>query len=161
LCPCKVRNKFLVTFWNRTILLCIPCISRQGYGEVASYVKAQSIPCPRGVREENEKSINLVCHQPKYKLDITRMWVRCTPVRWNGLDGGCKLSTWQNWSKSCEWDSWCCGRDSKRARNTSTPSVLTHLVKSTIRSWCGSSPLCWSNFRSFEMTVKHSWYMLY
>ena len=27
LCPCKVRNKFLVNFWNRTILLCIPCIS--------------------------------------------------------------------------------------------------------------------------------------
>ena len=26
LCPCKVRNKFLVNFWNRTILLCIPCI---------------------------------------------------------------------------------------------------------------------------------------
>ena len=25
-CPCKVRNKFLVNFWNRTILLCIPCI---------------------------------------------------------------------------------------------------------------------------------------
>ena len=27
LCPCKVRNKFLVNFWNRTTLLCIPCIS--------------------------------------------------------------------------------------------------------------------------------------
>jgi len=26
LCLCKVRNKFLVNFWNRTILLCIPCI---------------------------------------------------------------------------------------------------------------------------------------
>jgi len=26
LCPCKVRNKFLVNFWNRTILLCVPCI---------------------------------------------------------------------------------------------------------------------------------------
>ena len=26
LCPCKVRNKFLVNFWNRTILLCIPRI---------------------------------------------------------------------------------------------------------------------------------------
>jgi len=26
LCPCKVRNKFLVNFWNRTILLCIPCL---------------------------------------------------------------------------------------------------------------------------------------
>ena len=25
LCPCKVRNKFLINFWNRTILLCIPC----------------------------------------------------------------------------------------------------------------------------------------
>ena len=23
---CKVRNKFLVNFWNRAILLCIPCI---------------------------------------------------------------------------------------------------------------------------------------
>ena len=28
-CPCKVRNKFLVNFWNRTIQLCIPCIRRQ------------------------------------------------------------------------------------------------------------------------------------
>jgi len=27
--------------------------------------------------------------------------------------------------------------------------------------WCGSSLLCWSNFMSLEMTVKHSWYMLY
>ena len=25
-CPCKARNKFLVNFRNRTILLCIPCI---------------------------------------------------------------------------------------------------------------------------------------
>jgi len=25
-CPCKVRNKFLVNFCNRTILLCIPCM---------------------------------------------------------------------------------------------------------------------------------------
>jgi hypothetical protein len=25
--PCKMRNKFLVNFWDRTILLCIPCIS--------------------------------------------------------------------------------------------------------------------------------------
>ena len=25
-CPCKLRNKFLVDFWNRTILLCIPCV---------------------------------------------------------------------------------------------------------------------------------------
>ena len=25
LCPCKVRNEFLVNFWNRTILLCILC----------------------------------------------------------------------------------------------------------------------------------------
>lgn len=106
-------------------------ISRQGYGEVASNVKVQSIPCPRWVREDNEKGINLVCHQPKYKLDITRIWVHCTPVRWNGLNDGCRLSAWQNWSKSCEWDGWFCGRDSKRVRNTSTPSVLTHLVKNT------------------------------
>ena len=26
LCRCKVRNKFLVNFWNRTILLCKSCI---------------------------------------------------------------------------------------------------------------------------------------
>ena len=26
LCPRKMRNKFLINFWNRTILLCIPCI---------------------------------------------------------------------------------------------------------------------------------------
>jgi hypothetical protein len=26
LCPCKVRNKFLVNFWNRAILVCIHCI---------------------------------------------------------------------------------------------------------------------------------------
>ena len=30
LCPCKVRNKLLVNFWNRTIPLCIPCISYRG-----------------------------------------------------------------------------------------------------------------------------------
>jgi len=28
LCPCKLRNEFLVNFWNRTILLCIPCTSQ-------------------------------------------------------------------------------------------------------------------------------------
>jgi hypothetical protein len=26
LCPCKLRNKFFINIWNRTILLCIPCI---------------------------------------------------------------------------------------------------------------------------------------
>jgi hypothetical protein len=26
LCPCKVKSKFLMNFWNCTILLCIPCI---------------------------------------------------------------------------------------------------------------------------------------
>jgi hypothetical protein len=31
LCPCKVRNKFLVNFWNRTILLCISCIQCLAY----------------------------------------------------------------------------------------------------------------------------------
>ena len=34
LCPCKVRNKFLINFWNRTILLCIPCIMRILYPAV-------------------------------------------------------------------------------------------------------------------------------
>jgi hypothetical protein len=29
LCPRKMRNKFLVNFWNRTILLCVPCIRLQ------------------------------------------------------------------------------------------------------------------------------------
>ena len=29
LCPCKVRNRFLVNFFNRIILLCIPCIKGQ------------------------------------------------------------------------------------------------------------------------------------
>ena len=33
LCQCKVRNKFLVNFWNCTILLCILCILKiQCYG---------------------------------------------------------------------------------------------------------------------------------
>jgi hypothetical protein len=27
LCPCKVRNKFLVNFWNCIIPLCMPCIT--------------------------------------------------------------------------------------------------------------------------------------
>jgi len=60
-------------------------ISRQRYGEVASYVKVQSIPCPRGVKEDNEKSIYLLCHQPKYKLDITRMSpLHTLSVKWIG-----------------------------------------------------------------------------
>jgi hypothetical protein len=25
LCPCKVRHTFFIHFWNRTILLCMPC----------------------------------------------------------------------------------------------------------------------------------------
>jgi hypothetical protein len=25
LCPCNVRHKFFIHFWNRTILLCMPC----------------------------------------------------------------------------------------------------------------------------------------
>ena len=29
LCPCKVRNRFFVNFWNRALLLCIPCISNK------------------------------------------------------------------------------------------------------------------------------------
>ena len=63
-------------------------ISRQGYGEVTSYVKVQSIPCPRGVvKEDNEKNINLLCHQPKYKLDITRIrmsTLHTRSVKWIG-----------------------------------------------------------------------------
>jgi hypothetical protein len=26
LCPCNLRNKFVINFWNRTIPLCIPCV---------------------------------------------------------------------------------------------------------------------------------------
>jgi hypothetical protein len=28
LCPCNVRHKFFIHFWNRTILLCMPCIEQ-------------------------------------------------------------------------------------------------------------------------------------
>jgi hypothetical protein len=28
LCPCNVTHKFFIHFWNRTILLCMPCILR-------------------------------------------------------------------------------------------------------------------------------------
>ena len=42
LCPCKVRNKFLVNFWNRTILLCIPCI--------LEWFKLHSLRSSRGLR---------------------------------------------------------------------------------------------------------------
>jgi hypothetical protein len=31
LCPCNVRQKFLIHFLNRTILLCMPCIARMRY----------------------------------------------------------------------------------------------------------------------------------
>ena len=31
LCPCKVRNTFRVNFWNRTIILCIPCTCYTGH----------------------------------------------------------------------------------------------------------------------------------
>ena len=41
LCPCKVRNKFLVNFWHRTILLCIPCIS-SGWNCLQSCAMAHS-----------------------------------------------------------------------------------------------------------------------
>ena len=33
-CLCKVRNSFLVNFWFRTILLCIPCICETSYYSV-------------------------------------------------------------------------------------------------------------------------------
>jgi hypothetical protein len=42
LCPCKVRNKFLVNFWNCTILLCIPCIYVYIYIYFTSYYRS----CP-------------------------------------------------------------------------------------------------------------------
>ena len=37
LCPCKVRNKFLVNFWNHTILLCITCITLNPTNVVFTY----------------------------------------------------------------------------------------------------------------------------
>jgi hypothetical protein len=39
LCACKVRNKFLVNFWNRTILLCILCISQINVCMTSSVLK--------------------------------------------------------------------------------------------------------------------------
>ena len=35
--PCKVRNIFLVNFWNRTILLCIPCINISVFHDMLLY----------------------------------------------------------------------------------------------------------------------------
>jgi hypothetical protein len=33
LCPCNVRHKFFIHFWNRTILLCMPCT----YGDEVAF----------------------------------------------------------------------------------------------------------------------------
>jgi hypothetical protein len=48
LCPCKVRNKFIVNFWNRTILLCIPCINNTASSQVDDTVSCGAAQGPSG-----------------------------------------------------------------------------------------------------------------
>ena len=43
LCQCKVRNKFLVNFWNRTVLSCIPCTYGSGRLNLQNYKKRLNI----------------------------------------------------------------------------------------------------------------------
>ena len=46
-CPCKVRNKFLVNFWNRTILLCIMVFSKPGFSDWRPKTISMWYWCPR------------------------------------------------------------------------------------------------------------------
>ena len=44
--------------------------SRQEYGDVASYVKVQPMPSPRGVKENNEKSSQLSVSPAKIQIRL-------------------------------------------------------------------------------------------
>jgi hypothetical protein len=43
LCPCKVRNKFFIHLWNRTILLCMPCSLRSHWDETKLHYQTQPL----------------------------------------------------------------------------------------------------------------------
>jgi hypothetical protein len=66
LCPCKVRNKFLVNFWNRIILLCIPCtwcqncrarLQREGCGSSVNIMTRLQARRPRNRGSISEYSV--------------------------------------------------------------------------------------------------------
>ena len=76
LCPCKIRNKFLVTFWNRTLLLCIPCIAllevtppfmAHIYGRFGvTYLRRNST----GLHVVTSEETVLFCHSTRSLFDI-------------------------------------------------------------------------------------------
>jgi hypothetical protein len=49
LCPCNVRHKFFIHFWNRTILLCMPCICIVGHWLWSNLAKFSSQIWPQDV----------------------------------------------------------------------------------------------------------------
>jgi len=59
LCLCKVRNKFLVNFWNRTILLCIPCILYTYESRVTYFPKTYEPPLNYKSQEQSESRSTL------------------------------------------------------------------------------------------------------
>ena len=61
LCTCKVRNKFLVNFWNRTILLCIPCICLLVWEVKVHYLAHKSQPLAFNLNHINVVPIPTSC----------------------------------------------------------------------------------------------------
>ena len=77
LCPCKVRNKFLVNFWNRTILLCILCIKILS---VAMELQHQvNLQCCRATNyvvllSTMQKYLGLHVNTPRLLSDFKQIW---------------------------------------------------------------------------------------
>jgi hypothetical protein len=79
LCPCKVRNKFLVNFWIRTILLCIPCIYHE-FWVIFTKGKDKGSPYNRAwVSKRGSRGIALPVREPRHEEGMG--WLAPRPGR--------------------------------------------------------------------------------
>jgi hypothetical protein len=95
LCPCKVRNKFLVNFWNRTILLCISCISLFQSVQISS--RAHTAPCSTHTRGLLSSVKLIICIRLVLTLEILGTVPRLSHVssyRGAELSIGANLHLW-------------------------------------------------------------------
>jgi hypothetical protein len=72
-CPCKVRNKFLLNFWNCTILLCMPCVYRSVQCTEAGIRGLYAHYCPSGQkRSRGEMFVHVKASDLRYCKTVVR-----------------------------------------------------------------------------------------
>jgi hypothetical protein len=86
LCPCKVRNNFLVNFWNRIFLLWTHCISVQCISTVYQYSVSVLY-----ISTVYQYCISVQCISTVYQYSvsvqcISTVYKYCISVQWNQRD---------------------------------------------------------------------------